>query len=393
METNTNIGTITGAPASRGTGTIADAAGSNAPAAEASVDASAEVRRSTIRCIGLVSGGLDSSIATVHMKRLGFDVLGINFSTGFCSSDHLRMMGRTEKKTYRNEALRAGADFDVPIELIDVAEEYLGAVLAQPKHGFGQNMNPCVDCRIFMFGKARALLDEYGASFIYTGEVLGQRPMSQHRYALRTIEKESGLDGLVLRPLSGQLLPPTIPEKRGWLRRDELLAISGRSRKDQMRLAAEYGIDDYPQPAGGCCVLTDESYSRRLRDQLAFVDVRTLTREQCTLLKVGRHLRLPSGVKVIVGRDEKENDFLQERSGGRWTLQALDYPGPIVLAEAAVDGASLDEAALVTVAAITARYSDGKAAPEVTVWAGRGVESRELTVAPLDDTTIHSWLI
>src|SRR5262245_8439721 len=248
---------------------------STAQKREATPDGSPDrsVDRSTIRCIGLISGGLDSSLATAHMKRLGFDVVGINFSTGFCSSDHLRMMGRTEKKTYRNEALRAGADFDVPIELIDVAEEYLGAVLAEPKHGFGQNMNPCVDCRIFMFGKARGLLEEYGARFLFTGEVLGQRPMSQHRFALRTIEKESGLEGLVVRPLSGQLLPPTVPEKEGWLRRDDLLAISGRSRKEQMRLAAEYGIDDYPQPAGGCCVLTDESYSRRLKEQLAFIDV------------------------------------------------------------------------------------------------------------------------
>ncbi len=341
-----------------------------------------------IRCIGLISGGLDSSLATAHMKRLGFDVVGINFSTGFCSSDHLRMMGRTEKKTYRNEALRAGADFDVAIELIDVAEEYLGAVLAEPKHGFGQNMNPCVDCRIFMFGKARGLLEEHGARFIFTGEVLGQRPMSQHRFALRTIEKESGLDGLVVRPLSGRLLPPTIPEKEGWLRREDLLAISGRSRKDQMRLAAEYGITDYPQPAGGCCVLTDESYSRRLRDQLAFVDVRSLTREQCTLLKVGRHLRLPSGVKVIVGRDEKENEFLQERAGDRWTFQALDFPGPITLAEG-----EPTEAEIATVAAITARYCDGKGEPAVTVWAGRGVETREVTVPPASDQLVHAWLI
>ncbi len=351
-----------------------------------------------IRCIGLLSGGLDSSIAFAHMKRLGFDVVGINFSTGFCSSDHLRMMGRTEKKTYRNEALRAGADLDVAVELIDVAEEYLGAVLAQPKHGFGQNMNPCVDCRIFMFGKARGLLEEHGARFIFTGEVLGQRPMSQHRFAMRTIEKESGLEGLVVRPLCGQLLPPTIPEKEGWLRREDLLSISGRSRKEQMRLAVEYGIDDYPQPAGGCCVLTDESYSRRLRDQLAFVDVRSLTREQCTLLKVGRHMRLASGVKVIVGRDEKENEFLQERVGGRWSFQALDYPGPITLAEREpVDGESsareLTEDDLRTIAAITARYCDGNNEPEITVWAGRGAEVREIVVAPAADVIVQRLLI
>src|SRR5262245_8536118 len=166
-----------------------------------------------------------------------------------------------------------------------------------------------------------------------------------------------------------------------------------------MRLAAEYGITDYPQPAGGCCVLTDESYSRRLRDQLAFVDVRSLTREQCTLLKVGRHLRLPSGVKVIVGRDEKENDFLQERAEGRWCFQALDVPGPITLAEGAASadgGAGTDRAAgelredeIATVAAITARYSDGKDRAEVAVWAYRGVEGREITVAPADDAIIR----
>lgn len=341
-----------------------------------------------IRCLGLISGGLDSSLATVLMKRLGFDVAAINFSTGFCSSDHLRMMGRTDKKTFRNEALRAGADFDVPVELIDVAQEYLGAVLAEPKHGFGQNMNPCIDCRIFMFGKARALLAESGARFIFTGEVLGQRPMSQHRQALRTIEKDSGLEGLVVRPLSGRLLPPTIPEKEGWLRREDLLAINGRSRREQLRLAAEWGIEDFPQPAGGCCVLTDESYSRRLRDELSFVDVRSLSREQCTLLKVGRHIRLPSGVKVIVGRDERENEFLQERADGRWSMQALDVPGPITLVEGEPDHADLE-----TAARITARYSDGKAMEEVTVWACRGAEGREFLVAPADEAAVQAMLI
>jgi tRNA U34 2-thiouridine synthase MnmA/TrmU len=351
-----------------------------------------------IRCVGMLSGGLDSSVAFAHMKRLGFDVIGINYSTGFCSSDHLRAMGRTEKKTYRNEALRAGADLDVAVELIDVADEYLGAVLANPKHGFGQNMNPCVDCRIFMFGKTRALLEEHGARFLFTGEVLGQRPMSQHRFALRTIEKESGLDGLVVRPLSGRLLPPTVPEKEGWLAREDLLAISGRSRKEQMRLAAEYGIDDYPQPAGGCCMLTDEAYSRRLREQLAFVDVRSLTRDQCTLLKVGRHLRLANGVKVIVGRDERENEFLQERAQGRWAFQALDYPGPIALAEgepsdAEPRGRELTDDDLRAVAAITARYGDGKGEPEVTVWAGRGAEVREIAVAPAAPQTVQELLI
>jgi len=244
------------------------------------------------------------------MLDLGIQVKGFTCFTGFCVAEHRQRVSRGDRKRpVRNEALRAAADLGIEIELADISGEYL-RMLTRPKFGYGSAINPCVDCRILMLKRARKYMAEIGAHFVFTGEVLGQRPMSQRRDTLRIVERESGLEGLLLRPLSAKLLPPTLPEQKGWIDRERLLAIQGRSRKEQMKLIRERGIADYPQPAGGCCFLTDQNYARKLRDLLAHMsEDEELTMEHVMLLKVGRHFRLPDGTKVIVGRDEGETRF------------------------------------------------------------------------------------
>lgn len=310
------------------------------------------------KAIALISGGLDSTLALALVKEQGVDVEAVNFSTGFCFTDHHRAM-KSPKHNLRNEALRAGADLAVPVTVIDISRKYFDDVLMRPKHGYGANMNPCLDCRAYMLARAREYMEEVGADFVFTGEVLGQRPKSQYRAALATVAEESGLNDLLLRPLSARLLPPTRPEREGWVDRERLLAISGRSRKIQIAEAARRGwdADDLPQPAGGCCFLTDEAYSRKLRDWLDHQETPRHDAEAFVLLKVGRHLRLSDDVKVIVGRDEAENTFLANYRRGRWEFFATDVTGATVLVEAARD---LRWEEIERIAAITARYGHGR---------------------------------
>jgi tRNA U34 2-thiouridine synthase MnmA/TrmU len=322
-----------------------------------------------MKAIGLISGGLDSTLAAKIIKELGFDVLGLNFFTGFCVAEHRQRLPRQGESPPRNEALRAGADLEIPVELIDISKEYL-KMLKKPRFGFGANVNPCLDCRIMMLGKAKDYMERLGAEFVFTGEVLGQRPMTQRMDTLRLVEKESGLDGHLLRPLSAKLLPETEPEKKGIIRRETLYGIKGRSRKEQMSLAEEFGVVDYPTPAGGCCFLTDENYARRFRDLLAHKKDENLSMDDIMLLKVGRHFRTPSGTKFIVGRDIKENAFLGRYADGRIALQAEHKKGPLTLVEG-----TPDESELELIAAITAKYSKGGADDELRVqYSGPGME-------------------
>jgi len=347
-----------------------------------------------IRAIGMLSGGLDSTIAAKLMAGMGIQVHGVNFSTGFCLTDHHRAMAKYDPESpdarrLRNEALRAGVDVQVPVQIVDIAEEYLREVVLEPRYGRGQGMNPCIDCRIFMLVKAREMMSDLGAHFVFTGEVLGQRPMSQHMQALNMIEEQAGLKGLLLRPLSARFLEPTIPEQKGWVDRDQLLDIQGRSRKVQMGLAEGYGIDDYPQPAGGCCFLPDLNFSERLQDTFAHIEDRTrLTREDMLLLKVGRHFRLPSGVKVIVARDAGENAFIQGLSEGRWTLQVVDHGSPITLVDAEAGDEDLQRAA-----ELTARYSQGREEARVRVRLVLGDTERVIEVTPADPATTNPMMI
>ena len=345
--------------------------------------------KSNHRAIALLSGGLDSTLAVKIVSGLGIEVEALNFYTGFCIVEQRRRVGgkRAEGKPIRNEALRAGADLGVKVELIDISKEYLKMV-TNPRHGYGRAINPCIDCRIFMLKKAKEYMEEVGAGFVITGEVLGQRPMSQHMNAMNLIEKESGLKRLILRPLSALLLPPTIPEENGWIDREKLFDIRGRSRKPQVELAKRFGITDYPQPAGGCCFLTDKNYARRFKDLMTFRKDKRLSSEDIILLGVGRHFRLSNKVKVIVGRDEAENNLLEKYNNNRWLARSLNYLGPVTIAEG-----EPDEKELELIAGITAWYSDGRNSHDTEILCQRRDIQYTLKPYPVVEDKLNDWRI
>ncbi|MGA8893355.1 MAG: thiamine biosynthesis protein [Anaeromyxobacteraceae bacterium] len=326
------------------------------------------------KAIGMISGGLDSTLALALVKRQGIEVKAVNFYTGFCITETQRRKGgRPDGTIPQNEALRAAADLEVDIEYVDVSDEGYLDLIVNPKHGYGANANPCVDCRIFMMQKAREIMEREGASFVFTGEVLGQRPKSQRRDTMRGIERKSGLEGRLVRPLSALLLEPTIPEREGILDRSRLLGISGRSRQPQIRLARELGITEWPQPAGGCCYLTDESFSRKFFDVLdareAAGEERRIRKEDIVLLSTGRHFRLSPKVKLVVGRSEGENAILEAYGEGRARLLARDLNGPVALVEGTPTWEDRQFAAR-----IVARYGKGRDLPQVAVdWVEDGV--------------------
>ena len=349
-------------------------------------------RKRKPRALGLLSGGLDSTLAARILKDQGVEVEGVHFSTGFCKVDHRRALGRErdrkDPKRIRNEALRAGSDLRVPVEIVDVAEEYLKEVVLSPKHGYGSAMNPCIDCRIFMLRKAGEMARERGADVVFTGEVLGQRPMSQYRAALDLVEQESGLSGRLLRPLSARRLEATAVENDGRIDRDRLLQITGRSRREQLELAEGFGIREFPTPSGGCCFLADVNFARRLRDLLAHRDHAGLGPGDILLLKIGRHFRLGPDLKVVVARDEAESRLLESHSQGSMTCRVADGRGAVLL----VDGHPGDDHVSV-VAALAARYSSHRDEPivEVTV-RGASAEMR-LSVAPVEDAWARRRLV
>jgi tRNA-uridine 2-sulfurtransferase len=321
----------------------------------------------TGKAIAMISGGLDSTLALALVRCQGIEVKAINFYTGFCITETQRRKGgRADGTVPQNEALRAAADAEVDIEYVDLSDSGYLDMLVQPKYGYGANANPCVDCRIFMMTRAREIMEREGADFIFTGEVLGQRPKSQRRDTLRIIERESGLTGRLLRPLSAKLLEPTIPEKEGIVDRERLLDISGRSRLRQMALAEELAIGDYPQPAGGCCYLTDENFAKKFFDVLdsreAIGEPRRLVKDDVVLMSTGRHFRLSPRAKLVVGRSEVENATLDGFADGRARVEAKGVNGPIALVEGTP---TWEERQLA--ARIVARYGKGKDAPRVDV--------------------------
>jgi len=271
-----------------------------------------------MRAISLFSGGLDSMISIKLIADQGIDVTAIHIKTGF---------GGTKDVTdiLESRAKMAGADFKV----IDVQEEYLQKILFDPKYGYGKNFNPCIDCHGYMFRVAKGIMRELGASFVVTGEVLGQRPMSQRADALKQV---SGLaddkeDKLILRPMCAKLLEPTTPEIEGWVDREKLLDISGRSRERQLALVKEFGWEDYESPGGGC-LLTEAHYSDRIRE---FIKHDDFTVSDINLLKFGRHFRLPDGAKVVVGRNQEDNEGLQRVKSDKYTIITLPIGGPFSL--------------------------------------------------------------
>ena len=220
----------------------------------------------TRKAVALISGGLDSMLAARLIQQQGVQVEGINFYTGFCVEGHTHAIRKQDRdKPKRNNALWVAEQLGIKLHIVDIVEEYKDVVI-NPKHGYGANLNPCLDCKIFMVGKALEWIKHNDYDFIITGEVIGQRPMSQRKATMPVVARESGADDLLLRPLCAKNLPPTLPEREGWVQREQLMSITGRSRKPQMALAEDFGFDDYAQPAGGCCFLTDKSNSVKLQE-------------------------------------------------------------------------------------------------------------------------------
>jgi len=332
-----------------------------------------------MKAIALLSGGLDSTLAAKMVLEQGIELEALNFLTVFCTCT-----SRGETCLASQKAVSA---LGIPLKVFNVSEEYLN-VVKHPKHGYGSNMNPCIDCRIFMMKKAQTYMEEVAASFIVTGEVLGERPMSQRRDAMRLIEKEAGLDGLILRPLSAKLLPASIPEKEGWVNREELLKIQGRSRKPQIQLADHFGIRDYPCPAGGC-LLTDPGFAKRMKDLILYHPDFYLN--DVHLLKMGRHFRLSPKLKLVVGRNEEENQKIQTFSQeGDFLLKVSRFPGPLSLLRG-----KAEELEIETAAAITARYSKAKDLGKVEVICKdvKLSSDRTVSVSPISAKEIERWMI
>lgn len=341
------------------------------------------------KAVALISGGLDSLLAAKVMLEQGVHVEGINFYTGFCVEGHTHAIRKKDKaKPKRNNALWSAEQLGIKLHIIDIIEEYKD-VLINPKHGYGANMNPCLDCKIFMVGKAKEWAEENGFDFIITGEVIGQRPMSQRRDTMPVISEESGADDLLLRPLCAQNLPETLPEREGWVNRDQLHDFSGRTRKPQMALAEKFGFDDYAQPAGGCCFLTDKAYSVKLTDLWASRGKRDYEIDDIMLLKVGRHLRPKPNFKLIVAREEGENNFLQGYKKQFITLRTMSHKGPLTL----LDGTATDED-LKLAAQIVARFSQGRDADIVDVEVTEYGVNKNFSVKPLKADEIQdSWRV
>jgi tRNA U34 2-thiouridine synthase MnmA/TrmU len=336
--------------------------------------------------VGLLSGGLDSALAALVVRDAGAEVTCLHFFTGFCVTGHNSRIGR-KNRPVANNALEVAAEIGIPVEMVDISDEYLPMVL-QPQHGYGANMNPCVDCRVFMLNRAKRYMEDVGADFVFTGEVIGQRPMSQMRRTLDLTARESELAGKLLRPLSARLLEPTEAETAGLVDRKKLYDFHGRNRKPQLELAKKYGLNHFMQPAGGCCFLTDENYSRKLLDLLELRNGDPLSMDDVYLLGVGRHFRLGPELKVIVGRDEVENNFLQYYTDQRWNAQAVDFKGPLAL----VVGEPSEET-MGTIASLVARYCDGKREPSIRVEFVNGGSTYSVDVEPADDDLLEALRI
>jgi tRNA U34 2-thiouridine synthase MnmA/TrmU len=321
--------------------------------------------------LALLSGGLDSTLAVKAMVDQGVEMEAVHFTTPFCNCDKCSVDD-------------VGEQFDVPVHHLFMGQEFLD-LLADPPHGYGSQMNICIDCRINMFKKAKKLGEEIGAEFYVTGEVLGQRPFSQRRNAMDLIETEAGLQGKILRPLSAKLMRKTDAEEEGVIDRESLYSISGRRRVPQMELAEELGVFDYPCPSGGC-LLTDPQFAKKLRDYIRHEGKPKL--EDMILLRLGRHFRL-GPAKAIVGRNEQENNVLSAIADRRSIprLEVQGHMGPISIIVGDANAETIEK-----VAAITARYSDAPREEDVDVELTH-CESKSLNVSSMGDEEIEGLRI
>jgi tRNA-specific 2-thiouridylase len=267
-----------------------------------------------MKAIALFSGGLDSTLAMKLIIDQGIDVIAININTGFGSTkDRLEHM--------QSMCDQVGAE----LKIIDIESEFLQDVLFDPKHGYGKNFNPCIDCHAKMFAVAKRVMESLGASFLISGEVLGQRPMSQNKDSLQIVLNESNCEGLLLRPLSAKALAPTIAEINGWVDREKLESITGRSRDRQLELVNEIGLENFESPGGGC-LLTDANFAKKMFD---FIKHDTFEVQDIQVMKFGRHLRLPDGAKLVIGRNQEENAHLQNIQNNKYyRIKTVALAGP-----------------------------------------------------------------
>ena len=321
------------------------------------------------KVVALLSGGLDSQLAVRMMQEQGFDVSAVAIKTPFCDFDCGRGCGF--------EIRERADDLNVDLKTVYLGDEYI-EMLKHPKHGRGAGFNPCVDCRAMMFKAAEKHMKEIGAEFIISGEVLGQRPMSQHAPALKTIEKETGLEGKIVRPLSAALLPETDPEKDGLIKRENLGMIRGRTRKSQLEMAKKYGIENPPN-AGGGCLLTDPSFGLRAKD--LFEHVETPTINDIDLLKVGRQFRLDEETKLVVGRNKDENEIIKAIAlPNDILLEARDYMGPVSILRGNNAGKYIEFASSVTL-----RYSDAPKTEKSYVTLLKDTKKDEIITKPAEE--------
>ncbi|MBS1111943.1 MAG: hypothetical protein H6Q95_235 [Nitrospirae bacterium] len=330
------------------------------------------------KAIALFSGGLDSTLAVLALLKQGVDVTAITFLNNFgCNIG--------DKSSCSKDPFSASIKFGFQVKLAHLSNSFI-EIVKNPKFGHGRNMNPCIDCRILMLKEAKEMMRMTGADFLITGEVLGQRPMSQRRDTFPVIDREADVVGYVLRPLSAKLMKPTILEEKGVVNREMLYDFVGRSRKPQIALAKEFGLTDYPAPAGGC-LLTDPIYSYRLKELLKHCNNPDYT--DINLLRLGRHFRVADGCKVIVGRNNDENqEMLSIARTEDWKMQVIDYGSPITV----IRGNPNNEA-LCLAASLCARYSDGKHLPETDVTVFRNDERFTLKAKPSDNKTIEHYRI
>jgi len=325
-----------------------------------------------VKAIGLFSGGLDSALAIKLVQDQGIEVIALNFVSPFCTC-----VGKGCSIVDLAKKLK------VPIKLMNKGKDYL-RMIRHPKHGYGKNINPCIDCKIYILKKAKKYAEETGAKFIFTGEVVGQRPMSQHYQTLMLIEKEAGLKGKLVRPLCAGLLPPTEAEKKGWIDRKKLLKFEGRQRTPQMDLAKKYRLDGF-MCGGSGCRLTDKEYAKKLKDLFDYK--KRISLNDVQLLNFGRHFRIGDN-KIIVGRNESENkELLRLKKKSDLFFEAKDIPSPITLLIGKADKDSIKIAA-----ELTARYSDSKD-EDIKVRYGKSALNKEISVSKLSQEKIEELRI
>ena len=329
------------------------------------------------KVVALLSGGLDSQLAVRMMQEQGFDVSAVAIKTPFCDFDCGRGCGF--------EIRERADDLNVNLKTVYLGDEYI-EMLKHPKYGVGAGFNPCIDCRAMMFEAAKKHMEEIGAEFIISGEVLGQRPMSQHAPALRTIEKESGLVGKIVRPLSAGLLPATDPEKNGLIKRENLGMIKGRTRRMQLEMAKTYGIENPPN-AGGGCLLTDPAFGLKAKD--LFEHKETPTINDIDLLKIGRHFRLDDETKLVVGRNMDENQMIKAMAlSGDVLLETRDYVGPVSILRGKN---SLEHTKFAS--SVTLRYSDAPKDSPAYVTSSKDESREEILVDSAKEESYEKFRI